>query len=111
MPSHPISLRSILILSIHLQLGLPFGIFPSGFPTNILYAFLFSPIRATCLPISAVSVLREVMLMHVRKHTIHSIPYAVHSLTFVLYFTVHGLSKSNQIPAMKTILKKSWLAL
>jgi hypothetical protein len=24
------------------------GLFPSGMPTNILYAFLFSPIRATC---------------------------------------------------------------
>jgi hypothetical protein len=24
------------------------GLFPSGFPTNILYAFLFYPIRATC---------------------------------------------------------------
>jgi hypothetical protein len=24
------------------------GPFPSGFPTNILYAFLLSPIRATC---------------------------------------------------------------
>jgi hypothetical protein len=31
-------------LSTHLRLGL----FPSGFPTNILYAFLVSPIRATC---------------------------------------------------------------
>jgi hypothetical protein len=30
-------------LSTHLRLGLP-----SGFPTNILYAFLFSLIRATC---------------------------------------------------------------
>jgi hypothetical protein len=35
---------------IHLRLGLPSGLFPSGFPTNILYAFLFSPIRATCSP-------------------------------------------------------------
>jgi hypothetical protein len=26
----------------------PVCVFPSGFPTNILYAFLFSPIRATC---------------------------------------------------------------
>jgi hypothetical protein len=26
----------------------PSGLFPSGFPTNILYAFLFSPILATC---------------------------------------------------------------
>jgi hypothetical protein len=35
-------------LSTHLRLGLPSGLFPSGMPTNILYAFLFSPIRATC---------------------------------------------------------------
>jgi hypothetical protein len=36
------------MLSIHLLLGLPSGLFPSVFPTNNLYTFLFSPIRATC---------------------------------------------------------------
>jgi hypothetical protein len=36
------------MLSIHLRLGLPSGLFPSGFHTNSLYTFLFSPIRATC---------------------------------------------------------------
>jgi hypothetical protein len=35
------------MLSTHLRLGLPSGLFPSGFPTNILYAFLFYPTRAT----------------------------------------------------------------
>jgi hypothetical protein len=35
-------------LSTNPRLGLPSGLFPSGFPTNILYAFLFSPICATC---------------------------------------------------------------
>jgi hypothetical protein len=35
-------------LSTHLRLGLPSGLFPSGYPTNILNAFLVSPIRATC---------------------------------------------------------------
>jgi hypothetical protein len=44
----PISLRLILILSIHLCICLPSGLFPSGFPTNILHAFLFSPNHTTC---------------------------------------------------------------
>jgi hypothetical protein len=45
--SHPTSLSSNLVLSTHLRLRLPSGLFSSGFPTNILYAFLVSPIRAT----------------------------------------------------------------
>jgi hypothetical protein len=44
----PTSWRSILILSSHLRLGLPYGLFPSDFPTNTLCTPLSSPIRATC---------------------------------------------------------------
>ena len=40
----PTSWRSILILSTHLRLGLPSGLFPSGFPTRTLYAPLSSKI-------------------------------------------------------------------
>jgi len=33
-PTHPTSWRSILVLSSHLYLGLPSGLFPSGFSTK-----------------------------------------------------------------------------
>ena len=39
---HPTSSRSILILSSHLCLGSPSGLFPPDFPTKILYAILAS---------------------------------------------------------------------
>ena len=42
-PPHPTSWRSILILSSHLFLGLPSGLFASGFLTKSLYMPLLSP--------------------------------------------------------------------
>lgn len=38
--SHPISIRSILMLSSHPRIGLQSGLFFSGLPTRIFYAFL-----------------------------------------------------------------------
>jgi hypothetical protein len=46
---HLTSWRAILILSSHLRLGLPSGLFTSRFPSKTLYTPLSSPIRATCL--------------------------------------------------------------
>jgi len=42
-----IHLRSILILSSHLRLGLPSSLFPAGFPANIL-THISSPMCAIC---------------------------------------------------------------
>ena len=48
---HPTSWRSILILSTHLRLGLPSGLFPSSFPTKTLYAPSTHPFANSPLPI------------------------------------------------------------
>jgi len=45
---HPTSWISILILSYHLLLCLPTGLFPSGFPTITMYVRLLSRLHATC---------------------------------------------------------------
>jgi len=44
-PQYPL----YVVLSTHLRLGLPSSLFPSGFPTQILYVFLISPMRAAYL--------------------------------------------------------------
>ena len=54
---HPTSWRSILILSTHLGLGLPSGLFPSGFPTKTLYTPSPHPYAPHAQPISFFSIL------------------------------------------------------
>ena len=54
---HPTSWISILILSTHLRLGLPSGLFPSGFPTKTLYTPSPHPYAPHAQPISFLSIL------------------------------------------------------
>jgi len=48
-----VSTRLTLILFSHLRLGLPSGLFYSGLPTKILYAFLICPCVLHASPISS----------------------------------------------------------
>ena len=49
-PPHPTSWRSILILSSHLRLGLPIGLFHTDFLTKPLYTTLLSPPHTCYMP-------------------------------------------------------------
>ena len=76
---HTTSWRSILILSTHLRLGLPGGLFPSGFPTKTLYT-PSHPYAPHAHPISFFSILSHAQYWV--RSTDHLAPrYAISSIT------------------------------
>jgi hypothetical protein len=72
-PPHPTSWRSILLPSFYLHLVLPGGLFPPGFPTNILCMPLPSPICATCPAYLILDFITHIMLAEEHR-TIQGFP-------------------------------------
>jgi hypothetical protein len=96
-PYHPISQRSILILSTHLRLGLPSGLFLSGFPTNTLCVFRFVPIRTTCpahlilLDLIILIILGEEYMLRSSSMCIFLQPPVSSSLPYISFLIHHSL--------------------
>jgi len=84
-PPHPTSWRAILILSSHLQLGLPSGLFPSSFPTKTLYTPLLS-IRAICPahPILLDFITRKILFVNLLP-TLYNLLPTLYNLLPTLY--------------------------
>ena len=74
---HPTSWRSILILSTHLRLGLPSGLFPSGFPTKTLYTPSRHPYAPHAQPISFFSIIYKIYIYIIPFEYYHYICYGL----------------------------------
>jgi hypothetical protein len=60
------------LISFHLLLGFPSGLFPFGFRTQTLYALIDSPIRST--PLSIIFLLISSARWYVMKSAYHDVP-------------------------------------
>ena len=88
------SWRSTLILSFHLFLGLPSGVFLSGLPTKTLYSHLLSPIGATY---SA-----HFILLDFSNQSLHGIFCALYTISSLT--KINCLSENSNQSAMNFIL-------
>jgi hypothetical protein len=86
-------------LSTHLHLSLPNGLFPSGFPTNILYAFLSSPIHAT-YPAHLILLDLIILIILVRSTSYEAPRYAVFSNLPPLHLSLDQIFSS--VPCSQT---------
>jgi hypothetical protein len=102
-PPHPISLKSILILSTHLRLSLPSGLLPAFPPISYTHSSS-PPIRATC-PAHLI-LLDFIILIIFTSHTLYSVFNATLQL-WVLCLMLYNMFRPHWAiighPAAKTV--------
>ena len=90
---HPTSVRSILILSSILCLGLPSTLLPSGFPTKTLYAPLLSPTRATCpAHLSLLDLITHIICEKYRAKALCYVVFSTHILPLSSWIQISSSS-------------------
>jgi hypothetical protein len=77
-------------LSTHLHLGLPSGLFSSGFPNNILHAFLISPNHDT-FPVQLVLLNLIILITLGKEHNLQSSSLC----SFLQHPVISSLSSQN----------------
>ena len=86
LPSHFLKnhLNTSILLSSHLRLGLPGGLFPSGFPTKTPHTPILSPMRATCPA-------------HLIPYWINQVLRVVQPFINLLFFGYKNVNRINQV--------------
>ena len=110
---HPTSWRFVLILSTHLHLDLPSGLFPSCFPSKTLYTSSPHPYAPHAQPISFFSILSPAQYWE--RSTNHLAPrYAISSIPRYLvpprskYSPQHHVLKHPQLPSLPQCQRPSF---
>jgi hypothetical protein len=98
-PPHPIPLTFILTISTHLCRGLPSGLFPSGFPTNIPYALQFP--HSCYMPCSS-----HPTRLDLSNYTWQRVK-VIKSLIFIHDHTIIIISVLSSLSGWYTVLKQS----
>jgi len=98
--SHLFPFRSIPLLPSHLHLGLPNGLFSSGFSTISLYAFLISPMRTTYpVHLTLLDLINLTIFHEAYRLRSSSLPTQLYLYFFRLVFTATDGTTGVQFPA------------